>query len=257
MPRPPSHSFEISAILNDSRRLHREGKFTGPGAAWLEKTGIAEELYDTQSDPHCLHNLAADPAQGERMAAMRSALREWQVRVKDLGFLPESIQEQLASKYGYPAAIPADLLVKLPHLAVAWQRGAPAKPELIAALESANGAERFWAVLGLGQLADDSVAPQLQARLKDETPAVTLVVAWSLHHLGKTDAASLDALRVLLRSRRPIVLLETLQIVHHIGPAAAPLKPELQRLAKTKTPPAYARQIGYAAEFALKAIQAP
>lgn len=257
MPRPPSKSFEISAILQDSRRLHREGKFTGPGAAWLEKTGIAEELYDTQADPRCLHNLAADPAQTDRMAAMRAALREWQVRVNDLGFLPESIQEQLSGKYGYPAAIPAELLAKLPDLAVAWQRGVAAQPELLAALESANGAERFWGVLGLGQLADDSVARQLHARLKDETPAVALAAAWSLHRLGKADAASLDALRGLLRSRRPIVLLETLQIVHHIGSAAAPLKPELQRLAKTRTPPAYARQIGYAAQFALEAIQTP
>jgi HEAT repeat protein len=149
------------------------------------------------------------------------------------------------------------LLGKLPDLAVAWQRGAAAGPELLAALESANAAERFWGVFGLGQRADDSVAPQLQARLKDETPAVRLAAAWSLHRLGKTDAVSLDALRLLLRSRRPIVLLETLQIVHHLGPAAAALEPELERLGKTKAPPLYARQIGYAAEFALKAIRHP
>ena len=257
MPRPPSHSFEGSRILQDSRRLHREGSFTGPGAAWLEATGIPEELYDTQADPHCLNNLAGSPEQKGRLADMRAALREWQVRVKDLGFLPESLQEQLAGQYRCPAAIPAALLAKLPDLAVAWQRGPEAGTELLAALESANGAERFWGVFGLGQLADASAEPQLRARLKDETSAVVWAAAWSLHHLGKTDAGSLEALRLLLRSNRPVVLLETLQIVHHMGVAAAPLKPELQRLVGTKTPPLYARQIGYAAEFALKGIEAP
>lgn len=255
MPRGPSHSFEPSAILQDSQRLHREGKFTGPNATWLEKSGIPEELYDTQTDPLCLHNLAADPAQSERLATMRRELRDWQVRVRDLSFLPESIQAEIANKYGSPAAIPASEMATLPDLAIAWQRGEEAKPDLQAALQSTHAAERYWAALGLGQLGDATAGDALRRLLEDKTPAVALAAAWSLHRLGQTDAASLETLRRLLRSKRPIPLMETLQIVHHIGPAAAPLKPELQRLTQAKTPPLYARQIRYAAEFALKATQ--
>lgn len=257
MPRGPSHSFEISAILQDSQRLHQQGKFTGPQASWLEKTGITEELFDTQADPLCLHNLANDPAQAERLAAMRGELRDWQTRVKDLAFLPESMQSRLAHEHGSAAAIPAELLSHLPDLADAPLQGRTAVPKLTTALESNNAAERFWAVLGLGALnATDSV-PALRQHLTDPDLTVATAAAWSLHRMGHTDAASLDTLRRGLRSRNPFILLETLQFAHHIGPAAAPLKPELQRLKKTKTPPLYARQIGYAAEFALKAIQTP
>ncbi len=255
MPRGPSHSFEISAILQDSQRLHREGKFTGSNAAWLEKTGIPEELYDTQTDPLCLHNLASDPAQSERLTAMRRELSDWQVRVRDLSFLPESIQAKIANKYGSPAAIPASEMATLPDLAIAWQRGEEAKPDLLAALQSTHAAERYWAALGLGQLGDTTAGDALRRLLEDKTPAVALAAAWSLHRTGHTDAASLETLRRLLRSNRPMPLMETLQIVHHIGPAAAALKPELQRLTQAKTPPLYARQIGYAAESALKSTQ--
>lgn len=257
MPRGPSHSFEISAILRESRRLHQQGKFTGPQASWLEKTGITEELFDTQADPLCLHNLANDPDQAERLAAMRGELREWQTRVKDLAFLPESMQARFAHEHGSAAAIPAALLANLPELADAPLQGKSSLPKLTTALDSSNAAERFWAVLGLGALnATDSV-PALQQHLTDPDLTVATAAAWSLHRMGHTDAASLDALRRGLRSRNPFILLETLQFAHHIGPAAAPLKPELQRLTKTKTPPLYARQIGYAAEFALKAIRSP
>ena len=36
-----------------------------------------EELYDIRNDPDELHNLAADPAQGERLTSMRSQLEAW------------------------------------------------------------------------------------------------------------------------------------------------------------------------------------
>jgi arylsulfatase A-like enzyme len=257
MPRPPSHSFEISAILQDSRRLHRAGTFTGPQASWLEKTGIIEELYDTQTDPHCLQNLATDPAQAERLATMRGALREWQLRVKDLALLPESVQARLASQHGRASAIPADLLSKLPDLADAPLHGKTARAALTTALDSANATERFWAVIGLGTVQATESAAVLQKHLTDPDATVATAAAWSLHRLGHTDSASLEALRRGLKNRSPFVQLETLQLVHHIGPAAAPLKPDLQRLTKAKTPPPYARQIGYAAEFALKATQSP
>ena len=257
MPRGPSHSFEISAILQDSQRLHQQGKFTGPPVSWLEKTGIPEELFDTQADPLCLHNLANDPVQAERLAAMRGELRDWQLRVKDLAFLPESMQARLVDEHGSASSIPAALLAKLPNLADAPLQGKTALPELTAALDSSNAAERFWAVLGLGTIHDTDSIPALQKHLSDSDLTVATAAAWSLHRLGHTDAASLEALRRGLKNRSPFVQLETLQIVHHIGPAAASLKPDLQRLTKAKTPPLYARQIGYAAEFALKATQQP
>lgn len=254
-PRPPSHSFRISAILQESRKLHGGGTFSGPGAAWLEKTGIPEELYDTQADPHCLRNLAADPAQAGRLATMRAALHGWQVRVKDLGFLPESIMVRAAETAGDPASIPAATLAALPELALAWERGESARPGLLASLGAANSAERHWAALGLGQLLPErATVAALRGRLADSSPAVVLAAVWSLHRLGNTDPATTTALRKVLVSSHPIELMEAIQIAHHMGRAASSARPELQRLAAMKTPPPYARQIAFAAGFALESI---
>ncbi|MBL9203346.1 MAG: HEAT repeat domain-containing protein [Opitutaceae bacterium] len=238
--------------------MHGEGAFTGPGASWLEKSGIPEELYDTQSDPHCLCNLATDPAQAGRLAEMRAALREWQVRVKDLGFLPESIMARTAETIGAPAAIPAATLAALPDLALAWQQGETARNGLLAALGSANAAKRHWAAFGLGQLQDEpTTVLALRAHLKDVSPAVTLAAAWSLHRLGHGDTASVVALRAVLAGSHPIELMEAIQIAHHLGPAASDVRADLVRLSAMKTPPPFARQIAFAAEFALSRMPGP
>lgn len=43
----------------------------------------AEELYDTQTDPYELNNLAARPEQAQRLADLRSQLRNWMKEQKD------------------------------------------------------------------------------------------------------------------------------------------------------------------------------
>jgi N-sulfoglucosamine sulfohydrolase len=40
-------------------------------------TRPAEELYDLAADPHEMHNLAASPAQAERMHALRGEMKQW------------------------------------------------------------------------------------------------------------------------------------------------------------------------------------
>ena len=46
-----------------------------------------EELYDCDADPHEIDNLAADPDQFARLAAMRAELQDWQARTGDSGTL--------------------------------------------------------------------------------------------------------------------------------------------------------------------------
>jgi N-sulfoglucosamine sulfohydrolase len=42
-----------------------------------------EELYDLESDPHELKNLAADPAEADVLADLRARLRAWQTKTRD------------------------------------------------------------------------------------------------------------------------------------------------------------------------------
>jgi N-sulfoglucosamine sulfohydrolase len=77
-------------IMQDIHRLMREGKL-GPEQwqFWAKKKPL-EELYDTQSDPHEIHNLAAEPRYFEKLAELREAHQRWTEEVGDLGHIPET-----------------------------------------------------------------------------------------------------------------------------------------------------------------------
>jgi len=49
-----------------------------------------EELYDTQADPHEIHNLAADPRHFAKLSELREAHRTWTEETVDLGHMPET-----------------------------------------------------------------------------------------------------------------------------------------------------------------------
>ena len=72
------------------RKLYDEGKLSGP-AADLMKPQPAELLYDTESDPHEIYNLAGSdlPEHREALIRLRAALDAWIVETGDLGRFPE------------------------------------------------------------------------------------------------------------------------------------------------------------------------
>lgn len=71
------------------RRLNAEGKLTGPQKLFFAPTKPREELYDTQSDPHEIHNLADSPKHQAVLKELRGALDEWIEQTHDLGAVPE------------------------------------------------------------------------------------------------------------------------------------------------------------------------
>jgi hypothetical protein len=70
-------------------RLHDAGALSGAPALWLRERRPAEELYDTQADPHEVHDLAEDPRHGTELARLRAALDGWLDAAPDLGLLSE------------------------------------------------------------------------------------------------------------------------------------------------------------------------
>ena len=79
-----------SAIMQDWLRLQAEGKLTGPAALWMRTHRPAEELYDTTTDPHQIHDLSADPAHRATLARMRTAVTDWMSRIGDQGLINEA-----------------------------------------------------------------------------------------------------------------------------------------------------------------------
>jgi arylsulfatase A-like enzyme len=69
-------------------KLHAADQLTPAQALWFQPRPL-EQLYDTQHDPHELHNLAQDPAHAPVLQRMRAALADWQGQSTDWGALPE------------------------------------------------------------------------------------------------------------------------------------------------------------------------
>jgi arylsulfatase A-like enzyme len=93
------------------RRLHAEGKLTGPPLALMASRLPDEELYDTEADPHEILNLAAsdDPVHREALARLRAALDVWITETGDLGQWPEPpavvapFEKEMHDWFGTPA----------------------------------------------------------------------------------------------------------------------------------------------------------
>ena len=70
-------------------RLFLAGKLNAVQARYFSPTKPIEELYDTQADPHQIHNLAGEPQYAEILGRMRAESIAWMTRTHDLGLLPE------------------------------------------------------------------------------------------------------------------------------------------------------------------------
>ncbi len=79
-----------SAIMQEWFRLQAERKLTGSAALWMRAQRPAEELYDTQLDPHQVRDLSADPAHRATLVKMRGAVTAWMARTGDQGLINEA-----------------------------------------------------------------------------------------------------------------------------------------------------------------------
>lgn len=93
-----------------------------------------ESLFDLQSDPWEIHNLAAEPAHASKLEAMRNRLKEEMISTQDTGVIPEKLWSELAGatsirKYLIEAGMLHRRWVELAFLATstepieAWPQG--------------------------------------------------------------------------------------------------------------------------------------
>lgn len=80
---------EQMPIMQELLRLEEAGELNEAQAQWFRDNKDEEELFDTQSDPHELNNLADDPAYGEKLREMRDELNRWMTAIDDKGLMPE------------------------------------------------------------------------------------------------------------------------------------------------------------------------
>ena len=76
--------------MQELLELHAAGKLDSVQEQWFRPTKDREELFDTQTDPFELHNLAGDPAYAEKLAELRAEMDRWLTATGDKGMVPEA-----------------------------------------------------------------------------------------------------------------------------------------------------------------------
>ncbi|HUG91250.1 MAG TPA: chitobiase/beta-hexosaminidase C-terminal domain-containing protein, partial [Planctomycetaceae bacterium] len=87
----PIDYMDQMPTMREMRRLAADGQLEGAEALYFRATKPIEELYDLQSDPHEVENVADRPEFQEDLMRLRQVLEDWQVSVGDLGLIPEPL----------------------------------------------------------------------------------------------------------------------------------------------------------------------
>lgn len=231
---PPECFSDSSAFRREFRRLATEGKLNAAQLSYAAPRKPLEELYDTDADPHQIHNLANTPAHRAILEKLRRALREWLLTSRDAGFLTEpQIWERLGAT-GTPFELARDdakyPLARL--LDAADLVGRPeAVPQQAKLLRDPDDGLRYWAAVGL-HAAGTNAAPALaalRAALKDSSAVVRIEAAAALVELGETNEP-LQLLEKELRSTQSDVALHAARALQLLGDQAQPAWPAMREL---------------------------
>jgi uncharacterized sulfatase len=163
-----------------------------------------EELYDLQSDPDEVRNLADAPAHEATLKQMRRAQREHARRTRDTGFLAEDeIHSRAEGTTPYEMArdddrYPLERIMTVAEAAASLDPGATTTLRL--SLGDEDSAVRRWGALGLLMRGGPAVAvarQELRRLLSDPSASVRVTVAHALARYGTDEDIAL-ALRVLI-----------------------------------------------------------
>ncbi len=80
---------ESYPVMQDMRRVQAAGELDEIQQLYFRQTKPLEELYDTDADPHEIHNLAEDPSLQSELQRLRDAMNAWEIEIGDLGAIPE------------------------------------------------------------------------------------------------------------------------------------------------------------------------
>lgn len=76
--------------MRELLRMRDAGTLNEFQAQWFRTTKPREELFDCETDPHELHNLAEDPEYADQLARLRTEMDRWLQEIGDQPNLPEA-----------------------------------------------------------------------------------------------------------------------------------------------------------------------
>ncbi len=177
------HELYLAGKLNEAQR-----KF------WEPKP--AEELYDLQTDPDEVKNLANSPAHRQILERMRKAQIDLAIKIRDIGFLPETeFHSRAKGKAPYtmghdPSLYNAERVIRAASRATQTER--PKNEEFIKGLADADSGVRYWAAVGL--LINKANPPALVKLLEDPAVCVRIAAAEAIAAASDDPKAAIEVL---------------------------------------------------------------
>lgn len=148
------------------RELHRTGKLNAVQSQFFERRD-AEALYDLETDPHEMKNLAGDPEYKDVTADMRNRLTHLVKSLPDLSLYPESdlVENAFNNPTAFGQAHKSDIagLVDVADFSIA--PFAKVRSQIERALASGHPWKRYWALIACSS--HGKVAKSLSRRAKE------------------------------------------------------------------------------------------
>ena len=201
---------------------------------WQEKP--AEELFDTENDPHNIHNLAADPKYKSTLAKLREVNQNWLIESKDAGFIPEALLSKISETtplFDYAKSGKYDVKRIVETADIASSRDRSKLSEVIKRLGDKDPVVRYWAVIGTIVLKNDaaSAKSKLLTLLGDPEISVRIAAAESLLALGETEKP-VQTLSEALTDSNQMARVQALTVLETIGAKAQPAVANVKSLLK-------------------------
>lgn len=226
---------EKGATMREIRRAESSGTQSEAVAIFTAASKPVEELYDTETDPHEIRNLASDEKYEGRLVEMRAALADWQNEIGDIGLIPEAeieVQEQVAgSRYevlrqGNQAS---QALGRLVEMATKASDGPGALGDLVNGLSDENASVRYWSATGIGNIGAEAAQAKsaVVAALADSSPSVRIAAARALAKLGDA-AQAIEVLQQELKSEHQWGRLAAAIVLDEMDEQAKPAIPALK-----------------------------
>ena len=231
----PSQYKDGKKIVQVMRGLHKEGKLNEQQSRPFAPRRPPEELYDLQSDPHELVNLAKAPKHRDRLAAMRKVLHQRMTETRDMGLIPEPILEDLGRKTGnkYLAFLDNDhgkQTLRLIEVITAGEANDGAK--LLQYAKSPDPSTRYWAAVWLGVNKTAEGKATLLKLTADSVPAVRVAAAQALSKFG--DLSQMKLLVEHIKDPNLLVGMFALRAIEELGDAGKAHREAIASAQKSK-----------------------
>ena len=151
--------------------LYRQGKLNANQSAFYEPKS-AEQLFNIETDPHEMNNLANEPAYKNTLVSLRTKLNVQLKSMPDLSFYPESFLAKEAfndtEAFAHDNKSQISELIDIANMQ--YQPVSESKKELTTLLNSKNEWKRYWALMVLTSYGEQAAMfiPDIKALYKSE-----------------------------------------------------------------------------------------